>query len=280
MKILISRNFERQIYFFEKRRISNILQKHNGLILIFTIGKVGSSSVYISLKENKFINIPIFHLHSLNPERLEEQKKYYGQSKRNSIPFHLIQGEIISQLLPSFGGKIHLFTLLREPITREISSLFQDSFNFFDTQELGDGRMKEVVKNKLQSLRRELPEDEWFRSELKTVFGFDITSFDFNPEIGWQIKEKKDTKIAIMRLENLDDCFNDVCKLMFDSDCDYQLLSKNKAVNKFYYEAYKTIKHQTGYTKSEMNQVFDSRFIQKFYPDFTEVIRKRWQKEI
>ena len=281
VKIEITKRFGWQLYGLEKRKLTKLLKNSDKLVLIYTIGKVGSSSVYDSLKASAKVNIPVFHIHALNPERIEEQKQYYKDSKRGSVPFHLIQSTVLSELLPGYTGQIHLITLVREPIQRELSSLFQDSFNFTKSSNLMDSEMKTVVEDKVQKMLQKLPEDEWFVNELKHVFGFDIYKMPFDPDSGYWITHDKDQKIALafIRLENLRSCFSEAMTQLFELEGGLPLVDSNVSDAKFYNEAYKQIKRSISLSGDELNKLLETHFIQKFYADKLDAIRERWIKK-
>ena len=117
---------------------------------MFSISKVGSSSIYNSIKKAKSINIPIYHIHSLSQEQIVVQKKYYKNSNRKSLPMHLIQSSVISDALKNYKGKVYIFTLIREPISREISSVFQDSFNFTKQRNIRGDVIEKVIDDKIK----------------------------------------------------------------------------------------------------------------------------------
>ena len=130
--------------------MQNNFNTNDETILVFSIGKVGSSSIYNSIKKAKSINIPIYHIHSLSQEQIVVQKKYYKNSNRKSLPMHLIQSSVISDALKNYKGKVYIFTLIREPISREISSVFQDSFNFTKQRNIRGDVIEKVIDDKIK----------------------------------------------------------------------------------------------------------------------------------
>ena len=279
-KITLARRFEKQLHFIEKKRLKKIVDDNNKIVLIYTIGKVGSSSVYASLKESKNqIHFPVFHIHSLNPERIKKQKEYYRSSNRKSIPFHLIQSSVLVEILKNYTGKIFVYTFIREPISRELSSLFQDSFNFTTSRKLVRSGMVGLVNTKVKSLTDSLPEEEWFDNELKKVFGFDIYDMNFEPTKGYKILKKKNISLAFARLENLASNFSVINQKLFEENLQVQLVHSNVSEDKFYKQDYKEIKNKINFSNSDLERVLKSRFINKFYPDYKEIIKQKWGRD-
>ena len=278
-KIIFSRYFYFLIHFFESVRIMNTFQKNDQIILVYTIGKVGSTSIYRSISQNKKINIPIFHIHSLNPSRIKEQKNIYLNSKRKSLPFHLIQSNLISKQLEKYNGTLHIITLTREPITREVSSIFQDYFNFFDSPNIKNDMIKSEIKNKIKCLVKTLPESEWFHRELNEVFGLNIFDFDFDSKKGYFVKKNKKLNFCFVRLENLQDSYSKIIKEMFNKTIDTPLVTKNLASEKFYSEKYQILKNNLRICDNDMKIILSNDYIQKFYFDYIDEIRIRWSKQ-
>jgi hypothetical protein len=280
LKLELTKRFEKQLYFLERIRLKKTFKNSKELVLIYTIGKVGSSSVYDSLRKNKKFGLPVFHIHSLEPSRILEQKEYYKNSERGSVPFHLIQSSILSELLSNYSGKIYVISLIREPLNRELSSLFQDSFNFTSSSNLIDSDMDSVIENKLQALLKSLPEDEWFSNELEKVFGFDIYKMPFDIDKGYQIENKNNITLAFIRLESLRSIFPQAMKELFGRDYNLTLVDSNIGDDKFYNDAYKEIRTRINFSKSEIDYLLKTNFMQKFYKDQKDAIRKRWVKKI
>jgi hypothetical protein len=280
LKVEVTKRFEKQLYFLERIRLSKIFKNSKEIVLIYTIGKVGSSSVYDSLRKNKKFGLPVFHVHSLAASRITEQKEYYRNSERGSIPFHLIQSSVLSELLANYTGKIYIISLVREPLNRELSSLFQDSFNFSSSINLIESDMESVIENKLQALLKNLPEDEWFSNELEKVFGFNIYKMPFDINKGYQIEVKNDVTLAFIKLESLRKIFPQAMTDLFKRDYNLTLSDSNIADDKFYNDAYKEIRKRINFTESEINHFIKTDFMQKFYEDQKDAIRKRWIKKI
>tara|TARA_A100001015_G_scaffold119118_1_gene132123 strand:- start:1180 stop:2061 length:882 start_codon:yes stop_codon:yes gene_type:complete len=279
-KINFSRHFLLLIKFFEFLRIGYIFKNNNNIVLVYSIGKVGSSSIYNSIKFSKIIKYPVFHVHSLNPERINEQKKYYQNSKRKSIPHHLIQSYYIAKNLVDYKGTLHVFSLIREPISREISSIFQDSFNFTNSAFLNKNSIDLVVINKIQKLIKNLPENEWFERELNKVFGINIFNHDFDLKKGFFILKRDNLNFCLVRLENLDNSFNLIMKEMFNDNHKFKFILKNLASNKFYSGDYVDLKNNFKINNKDLSLILSNDFIIKFYSDYIKKIKVSWLKKI
>lgn len=279
IKILVSKYFENLILIFETIKVKNIFNRNKGVILIYSIGKVGSSSIYNTLKNSNNNTYPVFHVHSLNLDRLKEQKEYYRSSKRGSVPFHLIQSTVISQCLNSYTGELFVINLTREPISREMSSIFQDSFNFSNSFSANDENLRKVVRENFEGMLSKIPEDDWYERELKSVFNIDIYDNDFELAKGYYVEKYDSFIFGFIRLENLNDVYSKFIKEILGTSNNEQLVISNQAEHKFYNQGYKSLINELFVTNEEFDCIARTRFFQKFYGDLEQKIRSKWVKE-
>lgn len=277
-KIRAMRYFESVLLSIERVRIARILNRSDELVLVFTVGKVGSSAVYESFRSEGGVGAPVFHIHSLNAERLEERRSYYLSSRRKSVPFHLVQGRVLSELIPEYRGRMFVVTLIRDPIQRELSGVFQDSFNFSDSMNLSGGEFARTIQEQMKRIVLGLPEVEWLDREVKGVFGVDFIREDFDVKKGFCVKEGKGARIGLARVEGLEKCFSSFCTELFQRDVAFELLKANLGEEKFYDEAYRQAKASVKYDSEELEVILKMPFMQKFYPDMISVIRDKWRE--
>lgn len=275
VKIFLSRFFESQIDKFVKAKVKKTFKENNEIILIFSIGKVGSSTVYNTIK-NSSVSIPVFHIHSLNEKRTDQQKKYYKDSNRKSVPLHLFESSAIANELKKYNGKLYVITLIREPISREFSSLFQDSFNFTNSIHLENDIFINSIKKKLHQLKESLPEEEWFTNELNAVFGIDIYNKEFDLKQGYLMHHENNFSFCLIRLENLDEKFHQITSELFNIKLN--LIKSNDSKDKFYSKSYKDLRNQMKFEENQIRNLIQNRFIKNFYSDFEDNIIVKWKK--
>lgn len=116
-------------------------------ILVFQMGKVGSSSVFESLKYLGLKN-PIFHIHYLSPSGIEHVER----SNSGQTPRHILESRYLRNVLEKGhpGQKWKIVSLVREPITRNISAFFQniDQWypNFYQRYKAGTVEIEAIIK--------------------------------------------------------------------------------------------------------------------------------------
>ena len=138
-------------------------------IIILTPGKVGSSTVYKTLKKSQ--KNSIYHIHRLSKKGIRNSEIEHLESDRNSRPLHLIIGKQLRKKLDEYKDEIKVITIVREPISRAISAFFQNT-EFYKSEveknslQIDEEKALELLLNRLDSsITSQL--HEWFDYFLK-----------------------------------------------------------------------------------------------------------------
>jgi len=105
-------------------------------VLIYQMGKVGSSSIYQSLGKSK--RFKPYHIHTLNLESINKIKKR-SKHKGLKIEKHITDSEFILNKYftnETLQKKLKIITLVREPISRNIAAYFQNLDVYHSDNEL------------------------------------------------------------------------------------------------------------------------------------------------
>ena len=93
-------------------------------VLIYQMGKVASSSIFHSLKTTTDFNA--FHVHRLNPKHITRVREGHLQ-RGDSPPIEDEEGlYLYENLIKPCRTPIKIISLVREPISRNISAFFQN----------------------------------------------------------------------------------------------------------------------------------------------------------
>jgi len=96
-------------------------------ILVYQMGKVGSFSIYMSLKEIRETH----HVHYLRKDIMERLEKM--QTDRGfPVPGHLITSKMVWKEYLDKDLPLKIITLVRDPISRNMSAFFENLNNFID----------------------------------------------------------------------------------------------------------------------------------------------------
>ncbi len=283
LKILARRFVARNLSWFVRFVVMMKLRSMNltkaNPVLILTVGKVGSSSVYHSLKEQ--LNVPVFHLHRFSAEGIKEAKTSHLQSHRRSIPLHLIISEELHKLISPRMMNYKIITLIREPVSRTVSAFFQNTEMYGEAVE---GKNLEVDATKAMSVLEERfagqpidNEKAWFDMEIKGNFGIDVFAEPFDVKKGYQIYTQNGNQLLLLRMEDLNKVFPQASNEFFQVD-GLELKNKNISENKIYSQTYNQIKNEFKLNPSRFESISQTKFYQKFYNDFTDTVKIKWCK--
>ena len=270
-----------------------ILQKSTPLI-VYQMGKVGSTTVTDSLRNNPNLSHPIFHVHSLNPENILKDKKiYYGEEypsyfAKSYLPKtkHLFTSEFLQKKIETgylnSSNRWKIITLVRDPIARNVSGFFSGmSVRYPDYyKQVGDNKIE--VEKVLELFLANYPQDTpftWFDSELKLVFGVDVFSEEFPKSKGYKIYHKDLVDVLVLKLEDIDRIFEEAIKDFLNIDR-ITFVHSNEAKRKSYYLYYRSFIKEINFSKSYLDKMYNNQYSQHFYTE-EEIsnFRKKWSKE-
>ncbi len=258
-----------------KIRFTNF-EKHPP-ILILTAGKVGSSSIYETLKVK--VKNPVFHIHQISEKGINNSISEHLHSDRKSIPLHLIMSKFLKKKLESYKGKLYVINIVREPISREISSFFQNTEFYKNAVETS--KLDINVEGSLEILNRIFKNDitseleSWYDREIKSVFGIDVfdENFVFNNDM--TIVVNGEVHLLLLKMESMNDVFPKAIQQFLQTE-EMQIDNSNVSENKHYAKSYQVIKEQFRLPTSMLDEITNSRYFQKFYKLDKEKIEKKW----
>ena len=226
--------------------------------IILTPGKEGSSSVYESVKAKGISNG--YHIHYIDKTEIVKCMKNHWKSERKSIPRHLFTSWFCEKRLRGYTGRVHLILLVRNPIDRLVSSVYQNLNRNGITRSNIDEKQSEIESIVTSMMSQDYFNylDNWFKREVEGYFGVDV----FTLRHGLVKSGKFDVTGMCMRMEDLDDRFMKNYKEVFGSEV--HLLRRNIGSNKFYNESYKRTKKSLS-TKTSMGNALQSKYFDQFY---------------
>lgn len=285
-------------------------RSHNSLIVVHQMGKVGSRTVLQSLRRyfrRTQADIPIFHSHFLNGDRLQYQLQHYATS---GLPLraHLVHAQALRILIDQHQAletkTWKVITLVRDPVARNISGFFQNIRTLFpqalepDTERYTQSDIQQAF---LENYGHSLPLT-WLDAEITAVFGIDPYASAFPWEQGYQIyragqnlgglnsgslnlgsqnsggqNSGNQIELLLMRLENLTSSMAQQAFQEFLGLNDLRLRQKNVGDRKHYSDAYKRFQAQVRLPSSYLDWMYESPYAQQFYsPAERQQFRQRW----
>lgn len=249
-------------------------------ILVYQMAKVGSTTLYFTLKETLFWT-PVVHVHVLSEQKLASMVDLYGPNKN----FIALGHDLNSKIDRAVVKRWKIVTLVRDPIARELSLFFQTMDRRYP-HELSNGVLKdpnravEILQSKICAFDASTDTCcTWFDRELKSRFDIDVFDFEFDQQAGYQVIQRQNVDVLIIRLEDLDRCgsialkeFLPVCQAM-------PLIRKNSGSHKAYATQYREVKSKLLLPKEVCERIYSSRFATHFYgDDQRRALIERWSQ--
>lgn len=256
MKYLLYKIKKKLNHIFSKLKYNDLKNK---VVIIHTLGKVGSSTLYYELKKISPWN-NIFHVHFLSDLWLKDKLKDTNHFEFNNKTAK----KVFDYLKQHPNQKKYMISLVREPVSRELSNFMQNPQDFIDGDVLSysAASLKKAYLDKL-SYDYTL---NWFDSEFFNYTGFDVFAQPFDKTKGYSIYEHEDYRILIIKLEQLNTCYHDAMKAFLGLDLQLEA-NANQSSNKPISHVYKELKQLLKFETEELEQLYTHKYVTHFYTD-------------
>lgn len=237
--------------------------------VVFTMGKVASTTVYRSLTP---VAAPVLKVHSVRSERLAVMEESYRRTDPKALPRHLLHGWHLMDRPPTPDAPWTVITLVRDPIQRSVSDFFHSGSRMgrLDTEATA-GRLARFVER--EGIPRTL---DWFERELEPVLGIDVLSHPFDPAIGHATVETPAARLLVLRQESLDVAPAALGRFL-GLDHDVVLDAYNVGAAKPYAAAYADATEQLRFDDHVLDLAYESTWAKHFYsPAERQALRARW----
>ena len=229
-------------------------------ILIYQMAKVGSTTVYQSLRDAGLYPL---HVHSISDTARNNGFEYY-RSRGEAAPIHLYVGRLLNPYLQLTSHRVRVITLVREPIARYVSGLRQMArFSGIFSQSVS--KTQERIIERLSD-----PEEMeyifgWFDQEIKNVLDVDIMKRPFNQNRGFQFLEGPRADVLVLKLERLSDLLPAVVSDFVGANL--QEVRSNVGRRKKKGEKYSRVKETLQVPESIRNRIYSHEWVHHFYTE-------------
>lgn len=171
-----------------------------------------------------------------------------------------------------------IITLVREPVSNNISMFFETAAEFTDPgRGLGDYSTDELVELFLDRYIHSRPLT-WLDVELKTTLGIDVYSVPFPIERGYATMGDGPFKLLILKCE-LSDSDKESALAEFIGMDGLKLVRSNVTEVKDYGRQYEAFKRSVRLPGSYLDRVYGSKYANSFYSDDErERLRAHWSR--
>ena len=205
-------------------------------------------------------------------ERLSVRQRV-GLLLREKLYSEMIYRNVIRKRKPA-----KIITLVREPVTNNISMFFETCAEFADRGRcLSDYSIEELVELFLDRYIHSRPLI-WLDVELKTTLGIDVYSVPFPIEKGYTTIGDGPFELLILKCE-LSDSEKETALAKFIGIDDLRLVRSNVTKSKSYGRQYEAFSQRVRFPKSYLDYVYGSKYATFFYSDAErEKLRAHWSR--
>jgi hypothetical protein len=299
LKKIVSKNYHVAKAYYHYRLHQEVLQAKEPPLVIYQMGKVGSSTVRRSLEAVK-LDMPIYHTHFLteNLLNLYEKKRriLFGTERESELKRIWLNQYLKKQILKRTGGrKWRIISLVREPIARNISGFFETlEFKKLNTEDkyeiiadikstykfkitLDIENIDLLIKLFLEKYDHDTPLLFCDR-ELKGVLGIDVFATKFPKTKGYKIYHGDQADLLLIKLENLTECAQGAFKEFLAID-EFTLIIANIGNEKIYAPIYKKLRNSIVLPESYLNEMYTSKYSKHFYLNAEiDGFRTKWRQ--
>lgn len=250
-------------------------------ILVFQMGKVGSSSVARVLEELEYG--PILHVHALSQTGIDHAVSLQRKSISPGLPQHLVLSRALRRNLDAIQRPVRIITLTREPISRVVSFVFQDWKKKLPEMDasgsVDPGLVRERIIKILSGHNGNSDPGLWFEQELKGCFGIDVFSRPYDFDRGYAIYENDRAKVLLIRLEDLNRSMGSALSTFLGRDLhDVDSAGANLGEDKRYAAALAEAKETLDVPDDVLAKVVGTRYFKHFYESDREKVIRRWTR--
>ena len=253
-------------------------------VIVYQMGKVGSSTVVISvteaLKKNN-IHVPVHHIHILNNlDRVEQTVR--ATSERPNAAGTLLgidQGrKLLKKIIKNPGQRWNLITLVRDPIAQNVGAFchnmheyFPDWRSDFDKGILTIEKLQEFFLEKYSHVGTKI----WFERQMEPVWGINVYATPFPKDVGYKVYHSPQADLLLIRLEDLDKIGAKALE-EFLGIRSIEIIKQNSAEQKDYRDIYLKFK-QTPLPVNFIDEMYNSRYMGHFYTQVeSNEFRRYW----
>lgn len=228
-------------------------------VIVYTMGKVGSSSISLSLRAS---SIKCFDLHRLEPRRIQELLvRSLQASDHPTIAPHLLESAAALNTLKHrrISGKItKLICAIREPISRNISAVFENMPESLKSH-------PDEISQRLSAYSPLVP-DRWFVNDFQPVTGINVLNMEHDRERGAFHFRNDLFDVLLLKLESPDG--EKAAAISNFLGANIELLRANEAKNKWYAEIYSQhLRNAREIGNDFARRCLDLDYFQRFYSE-------------
>ena len=230
-------------------------------ILIYQMGKVGSSSIKLSLDRlNRFES---YHVHRLNPDNIARVKR--EQERHGWPPRGDLGGLELYERMIRPRRRLRIITLVREPIGRSFSYYFESLDKIYRTP---DTHARIPTEQLVRDFPVEFPYSDdphtWFDYEFKEVLGIDLYGYELNMYRGFAEVKTDLYDVLVLRTDAADQTKEEALA-KFLGVARVPLERANITIHKAQAQAYSDFRNSIRMVPSYLDRMLGSKYSRHFF---------------
>jgi hypothetical protein len=273
-------------------------------LLIYTMGKVGSSSIFLSLRQLGLRRL-VDHVHFLDLEYLNQLEASLKPAYPDSLVNlrHVWRSQRHAQELTSNpDARVQAISLIRDPLARNLSNFFQQivvkplpgdgnarwrvvsSYYGFESTVRADKSgapdahapgMRELIELFFDRVDHDF-HVHWLEHELSGMLDIDVYASPFPTDKGYAIYHSDRADVLLFRLRDLNRSVTQAVHEFLGFQ-DFCLNNANVGDRKAYADVYQAFKASIVFPSAFLDRMYDSRFARHFYTESErQALRAQW----
>jgi hypothetical protein len=242
----------------------------NAPVLLWQMGKVGSTSIWDALDKAGLCPI---QLHVLATERLDAVAREY-EERGFSVPGHLEDARRVQSLVADPNQKLRVISLVRDPVARNLSGLFETWDVYPPSFDEGDnlaGLAEWFVMNFDYAVLK------WFEDEIESKLGISVYDYEFDRVRRQLVIETDRARILVLRSEDTQESKKRSLE-DFLQVSGIEIGFSNVSDSKPKADLWKRMRRSAKVSSILANLVYESRLVQHFYSAAEiRALREEWK---
>ena len=266
-----------------------MIAEQRAAVLIYQMGKVGSTTIDASLEQAE-LALSIYKAHFLSDEGIAHGEKFHQETLK--VPWHetphiQTSQHIREQIRSDDSINWKIITLVREPISREISEFFQYFHSMYPEllddagNIVNEARALRILQTKFMFYNPETNYTcRWFDMEMRNMFGLDVYAYPFDHDSGYTVVQQGNIDLLMLRLENLNETMGDAIGRFLNLPTPLKMVKANQRSEQQRGHLYRKVIQEFAISESLCRKIYGSRYAQHFYsPTEIERLIKRWTQQ-
>ncbi len=256
-------------------------------IVIFTMGKTGSSSVLAGLRGASVKN-PTYQVHLLSQQGINTFATFYRHLSPPIWPEHMNTSALLSRKLatpPRRRWKV--ISMVRDPIAVRVSAFFENLSLFHPEMIMPSGELRtDEVLHFLHELLSNYTESEavvdryfrtWFQQEFNQTLATDVFEVPFDQAVGHSCIETPLADVLLMRYEDMKTVFSTAINGFLNLADPIALPRMNVGRQKRFGEDYEHILEHIRLSPATCGEIYAAPQVTHFYTSaMIDGFTRRW----